>query len=200
MAQNYKVFMDEKVIFINELKKNIKIIDKTTDSDLLTEENRKTILDKNENYTVYSKNTSETLKLLFSEYSMVEAAGCLVKNKSNKFLVIKRNGIWDLPKGKLEKNENIEECAVREILEETGVYCEIESELIVTYHTYFRNTNVLKPTYWFKANETTKSTIQPQEEEGIEEVLWLSKNEVETIVFPKTFPAIIDVFENDNRF
>ena len=33
---------------------------------------------------------------------------------------MKRLGKWDLPKGKLDKGETIEECALREIEEETG--------------------------------------------------------------------------------
>ena len=40
--------------------------------------------------------------------------------KAMKLLMIFRRGKWDLPKGKLDKGETFERCAVREIEEETG--------------------------------------------------------------------------------
>ena len=49
------------------------------------------------------------------------AAGGLVTNENNELLMIFRRGKWDLPKGKLDKGETIEECAIREVEEETGI-------------------------------------------------------------------------------
>jgi len=36
---------------------------------------------------------------------------------------------WTFPKGKRERGESDEECALREVLEETGLVCELEDEL-----------------------------------------------------------------------
>ena len=38
-------------------------------------------------------------------------------------------GDWTFPKGKLEAGETDEECALREVLEETGLVCALEDEL-----------------------------------------------------------------------
>ena len=68
---------------------------------------------------------------------MVEAAGGLVFNKDGGILMIFRNGKWDLPKGKLEIGESVEECAIREVQEECGVSgLIIENKIKDTYHTY----------------------------------------------------------------
>ncbi|MFM8758223.1 MAG: NUDIX domain-containing protein, partial [Methylophilaceae bacterium] len=43
------------------------------------------------------------------------AAGGLVENELGQVLMIFRRGKWDLPKGKLDPNESIDECALREV-------------------------------------------------------------------------------------
>ena len=48
-------------------------------------------------------------------------AGGLVINKDSKVLFIYRKNKWDLPKGKLDEGENLEEAAIREVVEETGL-------------------------------------------------------------------------------
>ena len=68
---------------------------------------------------------------------MVEAAGGLVFNKDGDILMIFRNGKWDLPKGKLEIGESIEECAIREVEEECGISgLIIEKKIKDTYNIY----------------------------------------------------------------
>ncbi len=62
--------------------------------------------------------TYERLRKLFTE---VDAAGGLVSNESGQYLLIFRNGMWDLPKGKREKGESTAENAVREVMEECGI-------------------------------------------------------------------------------
>ena len=76
----------------------------------------------------------------------------IVYNNSQQILMIFRNNFWDLPKGKLELNEKIEDCAIREVEEETGVKeLIITSKMPITYHTYeLNNKPILKCTYWFK--------------------------------------------------
>ena len=87
-----------------------------------------------------------------SNFQLVVAAGGYVKNKSREILFIKRNGIWDLPKGKLENNESLFKCAEREVEEECGVSgLEIINELPSTYHCYQTKKGkwILKRTYWY---------------------------------------------------
>ena len=54
-------------------------------------------------------------------YQLVEAAGGVVFNQDQHVLWMYRLGKWDLPKGKLEKNEKFETAAVREVEEECNV-------------------------------------------------------------------------------
>ena len=54
-----------------------------------------------------------------AEFELIVAAGGLVK-KEESYLWIYRNNKWDLPKGKVEKNESVKSAAIREVVEECG--------------------------------------------------------------------------------
>ena len=103
----------------------------------------------------------------------------MVTNKEGKVLFIYRNDKWDLPKGKLDKGETIEECALREVEEETGVTgLEITKPLKITYHIFKRNgKHKIKVTYWFEMKTNFNGKLYPQEKEGITDVAWLNKDE-----------------------
>ena len=70
---------------------------------------------------IYHPNNEEILKKFTKKIPLERAAGGVVTNKEGRVLFIYRNNKWDLPKGKLEKGETYEECALREVEEETGV-------------------------------------------------------------------------------
>ena len=112
-----------------------------------------------------------------SQYIFVEAAGGLVYNSRSEMLMIFRNNKWDLPKGKLELAESIQECAIREVEEETGVSnLRIVNELQKTYHTYAINgKQMLKCTYWFEMHTDYNNQLVHQIAEGITKVEWVSK-------------------------
>lgn len=133
----------------------------------------------------------------FSElYTIIEAAGGLVKSERNTFLVIYRRGKWDLPKGKLEKNESPEIGALREVEEECGINnLKVKKLLKTTYHTYKLNgKNILKRTYWFEMSHAGEQKPTPQIIEEITEVKWLDTNNFDEII-KNTFPSIIDVLK-----
>ena len=115
-------------------------------------------------YKVYINNTpkiiEENWKDFCSKFIMIEAAGGLVFNKDGHILMIFRNGKWDLPKGKLEIGESVEECAKREVEEECGIYgLDIIEKLLDTYHTYkLKGNKILKKTYWYKMNTVPQAT------------------------------------------
>ncbi|SHJ26649.1 NUDIX domain-containing protein [Arenibacter nanhaiticus] len=123
---------------------------------------------------VYHPNHEEILKKFSKKIPIVVAAGGVVTNKEGKVLFIYRNNKWDLPKGKLDKGESIEECAIREVEEETGVKgLKIENFLRTTYHLFKRNgVYKLKEVHWFAMNTTYKGELTGQLEEGIEKVKW----------------------------
>ena len=126
-----------------------------------------------------SSNPLRSIENWFSNYELIDAAGGLVEN-NGKYLWIFRNGVWDLPKGKLEINEDFKTAGVREVQEECGLdsNLKISRLLYISFHTYTLGTvNVLKKTYWYKMNYNGKNNIKPQKSEGIEEVKWLNFKE-----------------------
>ena len=117
---------------------------------------------------------NDILDKFTSKIPMIVAAGGLVQNKKGKVLFIFREGKWDLPKGKLDKGESMEDAAVREVEEETGVKgLKVEKYLQTTYHIFKRNGRYkLKKVIWFKMSTNYGDKLMPQEEEGITKVKW----------------------------
>ncbi len=126
------------------------------------------------------------------------AAGGLVTNENNHLLMIFRRGKWDLPKGKLDDGETIEDCALREVQEETGLLKVQRNSLVgITYHEYFDkhiNGDVLKETYWYHMTAGTASPLVPQQDEGIEKLLWADQEMVYAML-ANTYPNIIDIIQ-----
>lgn len=128
---------------------------------------------------------------IISLYSLIEAAGGVVRNEENKLLWIYRLGKWDLPKGKLEKNESFRVAASREVAEECNVQAILEFKLCTTYHTYtHKNQRVLKRTKWYMMHTNQKHTLVPQIEENIEKVEWLNLLEMNNIALANTYSSI----------
>lgn len=139
----------------------------------------------------------EALKKEFwKKFKIVKAAGGLVLNEENKILMIFRRGKWDLPKGKLDKGETLEQCAVREVEEETGLTnITLQSPLIITYHTYHEGSKfVLKESYWYNMKVSGIQNLTPQTEEDISAIKWTTFTEAEEL-FPECFPSVVDVIQ-----
>jgi 8-oxo-dGTP pyrophosphatase MutT (NUDIX family) len=126
------------------------------------------------------------------------AAGGIVVNPNKEILWIFRRGFWDLPKGKLDPNETIEACAIREVMEETGISNLVLGDLILTtkhlYHDTYLNTEVEKTTYWFQMTTDTIQEGVPQTEEDIEAIAWVKKADI-TPYLAKTYENINQVME-----
>ncbi len=144
---------------------------------------------------VYAKEIDTEFERLFNPFEKIEAAGGIVRRKQ-RFLFIKRNGIWDIPKGKLEINESIEACAIREIEEECGLKNpQIVDFICLTYHTYeYKGRPTLKKTYWYSLKYEGDKLLNPQIEEGITEVKWMKFTAIEK-VRKNTFSSIIEVLD-----
>lgn len=56
-------------------------------------------------------------------------AGCAVIDGDGNILLIKTKKGWELPKGHVKSGESLEEAATREVKEETGINCEVVSQL-----------------------------------------------------------------------
>jgi 8-oxo-dGTP pyrophosphatase MutT (NUDIX family) len=109
-----------------------------------------------------------------TRFKLIEAAGGVVTNSKKQVLWIRRNDKWDLPKGKVEVDEQIQEAAVREVKEECGLTSIRLGVLLgVTYHIYScKDVYVLKKSYWFSMSCPAQQDLIPQLEEGITEVVW----------------------------
>lgn len=139
----------------------------------------------------------DTLKKAFwKKFILVQAAGGLVRNEKNEILFMLRRGKWDLPKGKLDKGETLEQCAVREVGEETGLKnIQLERPLLVTWHTYDESgKHFLKETHWYSMKASGDQPIVPQQEEQITELKWAGEKDIKKLL-TNTFPSIIDLLK-----
>jgi 8-oxo-dGTP pyrophosphatase MutT (NUDIX family) len=129
--------------------------------------------------TIAVKDKLKTIEQVESYYTIIKAAGGVVE-KGDAILLIHRLGKWDLPKGKLEKNESSKTAAVREILEETGVKVSLDYKICTTWHTYSMNgKGILKRTKWFRMTCKDDAGMKPQHEEDIEHLEWMPAKKVE---------------------
>ncbi len=136
-----------------------------------------------------------------SHFVEIPAAGGLVQNREGSFLVIRRLGVWDLPKGKKEKNETFENAAVREVEEECGLTnVQIIRPLDSTFHIYrspylsFPKNLVLKETRWFLMDYSGNEIPVPQLEENIVEVRWFPASELNQVM-ANTYSSLRDLLE-----
>lgn len=133
----------------------------------------------------------------------IVAAGGLVTNDFNELLMIFRRGKWDLPKGKLDNGETVEECATREVEEETGIgNLELGDLVGLTFHEYFDkwvNSDVVKETHWYAMKVKGKPLPTPQAEEHIEKIIWADDTAIKECM-QNTYPnieGIIGKFKGD---
>jgi 8-oxo-dGTP pyrophosphatase MutT (NUDIX family) len=130
------------------------------------------------------------------EKKTIIAGGGLVLNNQQELLMIFRRGKWDLPKGKQDPGETIEDCAVREIKEETGLQEVILGrKLSITHHTYFDTylqEEVIKETHWFLMQAPGNQTLVPQTEEDITEIKWMAAKEREACL-ANSYDTIVSV-------
>jgi mutator protein MutT len=126
------------------------------------------------------------------------AAGGLIKNDKGELLMIFRRGKWDLPKGKLDEGEKPEDCALREVKEETGLQnVSLVKFIGLTYHEYFDkhiNEDVIKETHWFEMYAPGKQKLIPQKEEGIEEIEWVNEKNIHDKL-SNSYPNILEIIE-----
>jgi len=139
---------------------------------------------------------TELKKALFKKFTLVLAAGGLVANNKDHILMIFRRGKWDLPKGKLDRGEKLEDCAVREVKEETGLKnVSLVSLLTITWHTYHEGSRfILKESHWYRMKADGRQDLVPQTEEDIHEIKWVKKNDLEPYK-KNSYPSVADVLE-----
>jgi 8-oxo-dGTP pyrophosphatase MutT (NUDIX family) len=135
------------------------------------------------NINIFCPDIEHLWKIFRIYFTEVGAAGGLVRHTSGKYLFIEKKGRLDLPKGHIETGEEPEACALREVNEECGIDGHtILKPITPSYHTYsWEGISYLKKTHWFLMQYDGKMVTEPQTDEGITKVEWLSADELNKI-------------------
>lgn len=196
----YKVFFNDRIVFLTD-----EIGEDKTDEQRLVYTYRNPEVLKNLLNHFYSNpgilsltfthsDADELFRIFSSSFLFTEAAGGVVKNQHSEILVIYRYKKWDLPKGKIDKEESPEKAAIREISEECGITGQkILRRLTDTYHTYTeKNKPILKKTCWFELSYNGTEKLKPQIKEDISKAVWCNPKKM-NFVFENTYESIKEV-------
>ncbi|WP_439127734.1 NUDIX hydrolase [Polaribacter sp.] len=192
----YKVFVNDKPIIVTSSQNNennfpIYLLKNTVKEEIIYKL-------KNENISgvnLYTPDLDTGWQFFVNSFDVVSAAGGLVLNDKKEVLFIFRNGVWDLPKGRIEKGETNEKAAVREVEEECGIAnLSLVKPIITTYHTYYQDGLKLKETFWFLMTSDFNGTLIPQLEEGITEVVFKDETAIQK-AFKNTYENIQLVYD-----
>ena len=171
----YKVFVNDRPMYVTNKAEDVVgkswyVLDKKNVQHVIDELNSGNLADA----FLYYEGEESVITILKGFLPLEIAGGGLVKNAKNKVLFIKRNGRWDLPKGKVDKGESWEAAALREVEEETGVTdLVMQGFLMTTYHILERKgIKKLKIVHWYKMETNYDAVLVPQAEEGITKVRW----------------------------
>lgn len=199
----YKVFIYNKAVFIGfpypktaKTYQHLEVLDVKKIFNLLKNDDCEGLIIGNPNWSL--NEIENCWKQFCKHFTPIIAAGGVVFNQDNAILLIYRLQKWDLPKGKLENGEVIEECAIREVEEECNVNnLKITNSLPNTYHCYeLKNGDwALKTTYWFTMKTNFTGKLIPQTEEGIEKVEWVKISDLQPYI-DNTYPSLVDILED----
>jgi len=190
MLQMYTIFKDDSSIILTD---NLKYSDEIHFF-YFNKINLEDLLNKIENNTLHITLYDADIEMMWNDFSknfkLIEAAGGVVQNEEKAVLFIFRNEKWDLPKGKVEKDESIQETALREVEEECGVFdLKLGDFITKTYHIYeYKKQQILKISHWYKMKSSTKS-LKPQVEEDITEAVWKNDKQMQQAL-KNTYPNI----------
>jgi len=189
-----KIYFNERVVYLTDIHRPE--YSQYTKRNELAETVKKFMGSEHPELYLYSESLNELYQNFKSCFKYIEAAGGLVKNNSDKILIINRFDKWDLPKGKVEPGETYQEAAVREVSEECGISKPfIVKQLPSTFHVYEQDgKSYLKRTYWFEMLYRGSQELVPRKEEGITEARWLPRYEIDKVK-KKTFKSLLDVWD-----
>jgi 8-oxo-dGTP pyrophosphatase MutT (NUDIX family) len=201
MHQNYKIFIRNKPLIIASSAEGLNSLQYKQLQELSAKQTENIFYNMND-YSVYNgllfihENPEDKLNELRSNMKLIQAAGGLVWNENDELLMIYRRGKWDLPKGKIEEDETLETAAVREVEEECGIAdIELLKPFTTSYYVYEDNNDlVLKETFWYEMLSKHVGEMQPQEIEGITEVVWVPKHKL-SVKLSNSYPSIIEIVE-----
>lgn len=139
--------------------------------------------------TLLAVHKKQLIQHLKDQFKIVKAGGGLVV-KDGRLLMIYRLGMWDLPKGKLKRDEPVAAGALREVQEECNIGVSVVTKLPATWHSYaYKGTKILKKTSWFLMACHDDVQMRPQVEEDIQEVRWCTPDEALALL-PKSYASV----------
>ena len=122
-----------------------------------------------------------------TDVNVIKAAGGVVCRRNGsgktKVAVVHRPAYddWTLPKGKVDPDETAEECALREVKEETGYKCELVRPLGCTAYVDRRGRNKVA-CYWVM--EVISGRFRPGGE--VDRMLWLTLSDaIKRLTYPR---------------
>ncbi len=202
MDSDIKIYFNDRVVVLTD--KNIK--SSAIDNDqVYVFENKKSLAKRLDRFEesdddclcITHPDLDELFECVTECFKYIEAAGGLVTLPDSRILLIKRLGKWDLPKGKAEKGESLQETALREVMEECGLEEQplITGELTHTFHTYHQDGNhVLKHTAWYAMRYDGDDTLHPQVAENITDAVWMPESQL-NIALQNTYESIKQVLD-----
>jgi 8-oxo-dGTP pyrophosphatase MutT (NUDIX family) len=201
MNQGDKIYFDERVALLSS--KITKSFEKN-DGLFYKYQKKEELIELLESYeklkeikTLYilHDNVDQLFEIIKSCFTIVEAAGGIIRNKDGQVLAILRRGKWDLPKGKVEKGEFYKQTALREVKEECGLTeLEIINKITETYHVYREhNIKILKRTIWYEMQLTSDQQPVIQTEENITDYKWVDYKGLNEIM-KNTYESLKDIF------
>ncbi len=196
MPQNYNIYINDKVLILTSSIPDFNFSYEQIDVQGFDLQDffYKSYLNNSKTYILLVDNPKSLWKKITNNIKIIKAAGGLVYNEDAELLFIFRHNKWDLPKGKLEKDEKKKDAAVREVEEECGIkITSLGKRIGKTYHVYeLRNQVIMKVSYWYKMKSSKKQLLVPQLEENITEVKWIAERNFKQ-VYANTFPSIKDI-------
>jgi 8-oxo-dGTP pyrophosphatase MutT (NUDIX family) len=205
MPQKYKVFFNHNTLnFVKSyfiVPRGCTAISNPTKEQLRNLVNTYIESDTRDQIYILCSDVKASWKLFTSIFKKKKAAGGLVVNENRQWLLIKRKGLWDLPKGHIEKGEKTRQAALREVEEECGInQLTIDYKINKTYHTYkIKQSLILKPTTWYLMEYKGNKMPTPQTKEGISKAIWVDADELERYC-KKAFPSIKSVIKMATGF
>lgn len=95
------------------------------------------------------------------------SAGGVIMHDGSTLLLRSFRGDWVLPKGRVEEGETLQETALREVKEESGLECEIIKYIgFVRYNFRLQNKEVVHKKVHYYSMRWTGGKPLPQQEEG----------------------------------
>lgn len=198
----YKVFFNDRTIYLDDTLPDMSTVGRDyvcafeNITDLRPQLKQFLEPEKKGNLYIFHDDKDALFKTFRQCFNNIDAAGGLVINERNEILLIKRRGIWDLPKGKAEPGESPEQTALREVEEECGLTGLIlQRFLLSTYHIYkLKNDLMLKKTEWFEMKYKGESSPIPLVKEDISQTRWIKRVMLKE-VYGNTYPSVIDVIK-----